>query len=136
MRPIRKNPSIRELRQFAALWLLFFTVMTLILWHRTGAITTALIIWGAALTVSVLGFLFPKLMRWVYLGMSYLAFPMGWVVSHVLLALIFYLLVTPVALVLKMLGHDPLERSTDPSRNSYWVRCQQADTPNRYFRQF
>jgi len=136
MRPIRKNPSIRELRQFAALWLLFFTVMTLILWHRTGAITTALIIWGAALTVSVVGFLFPKLMRWVYLGMSYLAFPIGWVVSHVLLALIFYWVVTPIAFILRILGRDPLERSMDPSRSSYWVRCQQADTPSRYFRQF
>ena len=136
MRPIRKNPSIRELRQFTALWLLFLTVITLMVWYRTGGLATALTIWGAALTVAVLGFLFPKFMRLVYLGMSYLAFPIGWVVSHVLLAVIYYLVVTPTALVLKILGHDPLERKADRSRRSYWVRCQQAETSSRYFRQF
>ena len=93
-------------------------------------------IWGAALTAAVVGFLFPKFMRLLYLGMFYLAFPIGWVVSHVLLAVIYYLLVTPMALVLKILGRDPLERSLDRSRESYWVRCEQADTSSRYFRQF
>jgi hypothetical protein len=136
MRPIKKNPSIRELRQFGALWVLAFTVIPLMVWHRTDAITTPLTIWGAAIIVAVLGLVFPQFMRLVYLGMSYLAFPIGWVVSHVLMALIYLLVVTPIGLVLKVLRHDPLERSLDRNRKSYWVRCRQPDASGRYFRQF
>ena len=136
MRPIRKNPSIRELRQFGALWLLTFTVIPLMVWHRTGSITTPLTLWGVAMMVAGLGLVFPKFMRLVYLGMFYMAFPIGWVVSHVLMGLIYFLVVTPIALVLKILGHDPLERSLDRSRRSYWTRCRQADNSSRYFRQF
>ncbi len=38
-------------------------------------------------------------MRAVFVGMSYLAWPIGFVVSHVILALVYYLVFTPIGLV-------------------------------------
>lgn len=136
MRRPNKNPSPRELKQFGALWLLFFTLVGAIIWHRTDSEIVALGIWGTAMAIGVVGFVVPAFMRLVYLGMSYLAFPIGWVVSHVLVALIYYLVLTPIALVLKVAGYDPMERRFDPSMESYWVRQPKAPDPRRYFRQF
>jgi hypothetical protein len=44
--------------------------------------------------------------------------------------------VTPVALLLRMLGHDAMQRRFDSSAQSYWVSRRPPDHPRRYFQQF
>jgi hypothetical protein len=58
------------------------------------------------------------------------------VVSHVVLLLVFAVVVTPVALLLRLLGRDPLERRPDPRAATYWVDRKTEPDPRRYFRQF
>ena len=38
-----------------------------------------------------------------------LAFPIGWTVSQVMLALMFFGLFTPIGLVFRLIGRDPLQ---------------------------
>ena len=45
---------------------------------------------------------------------------LGYVNSRVLLSLVYYLVVTPFGVVLKLTGHDPLHRR-GPPKDSYWV---------------
>ena len=40
-----------------------------------------------------------------------LAFPIGWTVSQVILLLMFYGLFTPIGLVFRLIGRDPLQRA-------------------------
>ena len=133
---INKNPSARQLKQFGILWLLFFAIVGGIAWYRTGSQAGAVTVWTIALVTASLGFLFPAFMRLVYLGMTYMAFPIGWGVSHIVLALAYYLVLTPIALLLKMAGQDPLERGFDRSVESYWISRSQIRDSHRYFRQF
>ena len=37
-------------------------------------------------------------------------YPIGWVVTHVVMALIFYLVVTPLGVIMRLCGRDPMER--------------------------
>jgi len=53
-----------------------------------------------------------------------------------LLAIVLYLVFTPVGLLLRLLGRDPLERGFDRAAPSYWTARRRADTMDRYFRQF
>ena len=46
-------------------------------------------------------------------------FPIGWVVSHLLLGVVYFLVLTPIGLTLRALGRDPLERRFDQSASSY-----------------
>ena len=46
----------------------------------------------------------PMSRKWIYLGWIYAAFPIGWTVSHLLLAAIYYLIVTPIALAVRLAG--------------------------------
>jgi hypothetical protein len=41
-----------------------------------------------------------------------------------------------VGLWLRWRGHDPLERSRDASRASYWVAVQPQRSTQSYFKQF
>ncbi len=51
-------------------------------------------------------------MRWVYIGWMILAFPIGWTVSQVMLAVMFFGLFTPIGLVFRLIGRDPLHRGS------------------------
>jgi predicted membrane metal-binding protein len=43
------------------------------------------------------------------------------IVSPVVIALLFYLTVTPIALLMRILGKDPLRLRRDPDAVSYWI---------------
>ena len=64
------------------------------------------------------------------------AYPIGLVVSHVILAIAFYLVFTPVGLLMRWLGRDPMEREFDPSRASYWKKREERNEDARYFKQY
>ena len=48
------------------------------------------------------------------------ALALNWVMTRVLLTIAFYLLVTPVALVYRLVAGDPLKRRWEPSESTYW----------------
>ncbi len=134
---INKNPTRRELRQFAAIWFpIFFAIVGTIVYRKSDNIAIPCAIWGIAVTISIVGFVFPRFMRVVYLGWIYAALPIGLVMSHVVLAAVYYLVMTPIGLALRLLRPDPLSRRFDKSAKSYWVRHNPAEDMERYFRQF
>ena len=134
---INWNPSHRELRQFSGIWFPgFFALVGGFVLYHTGSLATAGCIWGPALALSVLGYLAPQFVRPVFVAWICAAYPIGWVVSHVLLAAIFYLVFTPIGLVMRLFGRDPLQRKFERSAQTYWVSHNPARDSKRYFRQF
>jgi len=132
---INWHPERRELRQFAGLWLGFFGLIGGWTLYRGGADAAWPWLAGAAV-VGFPGLLLPALMRPIYVAWMALAFPIGWTVSHLLLGAIFYLVVTPIGLLVRLFGNDPMERHYDPEAASYWVEHRTGDDKSRYFRQF
>jgi hypothetical protein len=64
------------------------------------------------------------------------AFPIGWTVSHLLLAAVFYLLIAPLGLLLRTFGRDKLKLREDRSPATYWTPRPPSKPLSRYFRQF
>jgi len=69
----------------------------------------------------------------VYLALAYAAYPFGAIASVVLLGLIFFAVLTPIALWLRIRGKDPLEKSIDRAKKSYW-RVRSPSNLGRYFK--
>jgi hypothetical protein len=86
----------------------------------------------------VLGAIYPKCLRVVYLGWMSLALVLGLVVSTVLLTLFFYVVITPMGLVARLAGKDFLRLKLNPSESSYWIRRDQGAQrdPSEYERQY
>jgi hypothetical protein len=136
MFPIERHPSPRQLATFGLTWLVFFSIWGAVAWWKMGASWAAGACWSLAVVVPALGLVAPGLLRIVYLGMVYATLPIGLVVSYVILAATYYLVLTPIGLGLRLFGYDPMHRRFDRKAKTYWVpREQDADT-DRVFRQF
>ncbi|HVS04380.1 MAG TPA: SxtJ family membrane protein [Thermoanaerobaculia bacterium] len=136
MLEIRRNPSRRELAWFGLAPLVFFAIVGgMVLW-RTGAWPVTWTLWGLGAAVGALYYAVPRLRQPIFVGWNTLFYPLGWLLSHAVLALVFYGLVAPVGMLLRLFGHDLMGKEPDPQRASYWVERRPAARPDRYFRQF
>ena len=134
---INKNPTRRELNQFGFIWLGFLALFGVIAYFKFGSPLAARWLWVAAVVVPIAGWLVSAFMRMVFLGMSYLAWPIGFVVSHVVLAVVYYLVLTPIGLLTRLFGYDSMKKTFDPDAESYWIdRSAEVVDPKQYFRQF
>jgi hypothetical protein len=88
-----------------------------------------------AAAISLAGLLNPRWIRPVFVTWMRLAYPIGWTVSHLMLATIYYLVITPIGLVMRLLGRDPLQRRWDRQASTYWVAHNPGGDMARYFRQ-
>lgn len=65
------------------------------------------------------------------------AHALGWVNTRILLFLFFYLVITPVAVVTRLIGKDLLAQRIDPDADSYWIVKEVPPfDPTSYRRQF
>jgi Saxitoxin biosynthesis operon protein SxtJ len=59
------------------------------------------------------------------------------IISPVVMALLFYVTVTPIALLMRMLGKDPLRLYRDPDAETYWIdRTPPGPAPESMKNQF
>ena len=133
---INRNPSHRELLVFGCLLGLFTLLVGALAYFQWDSPTAASRIWIAGGSLTVLHFAIPPLRRWVYLTWMYAAFPIGWTVSHALLALLYYGILTPIGLIMRLIGYDPMSRRLRTERRTYWEEYSPEGDPKRYFRQF
>ena len=134
---INRNPTPRQLRQFGWIWMAFVALFGAVAWFKFDNPVVARGLWIAAVAVPVAGWALPAFMRLVFLGMSYLAWPIGFVVSHVILAAVYYLVVTPIGLVMRLFGYDSMKKTFDREAASYWVPRSVEDVDaKRHFRQY
>lgn len=47
---------------------------------------------------------------------------LGGIVAPVVMAIIFISVFLPIGILMRLLGHDPLSRSIEPSSSSYWIK--------------
>ena len=67
---------------------------------------------------------------------SLLFLPLACSTSNFLLVLVYYGVFTPIGIVLRLIGRDPMRREFDQEKKSYWVERNEPENSERYFRQF
>jgi hypothetical protein len=133
---INWRPPARQLRIFAVLLLAFAALVAWILHSRFAATQAGIAVVAVTTALAVLGILWPKTIWPVYVVWMAAVLPVGWVVSHVVMAVVFYLVVTPIGLIMRMCGHDPMEHRFDRQARTYWKKRPPPSETSRYFRQF
>jgi hypothetical protein len=130
------QPTSKKLRQFAALWLLFFGGFACQQGFLRGNAVAATVLAVAAIGVGGLGLARPDAVRPIYVAWMVLAFPIGWTVSRVILALMFFGIFTPFAVVFRLIGRDVLGLARRGAVATYWTPKPMPTDVRRYFRQF
>lgn len=130
-------PSRKELRTFAIIALVAAILAALLLCRFKGVG----IEWGAAIfslgaAILLSSFVWLRLTRVIYLGFVLVTYPIGLLMSFILLAIFFFGILTPVALLFYLIGRDTLHRKFDPDAESYWITHEQPENLDRYYHQF
>jgi hypothetical protein len=129
------KPTNRVLRQFAAAWTVVFLALGLHQALVRGHSTTGLV-FSAVSVVGLVGLFRPASLRWLFVGATVAAFPVGWPVTRVVLAIMFYLVLTPVALVFRWRGRDALQLRRKSGCASFWTTRGDSPEAGRYLKQF
>jgi hypothetical protein len=133
---IQFRPSDQTVRQFAGFWIVFFGGIAVYQGYFRERTTLALTLGLAAAVVGLIGLAAPRLIRPIYVAWMIAAFPIGWVVSHLILAILFYGLFTPISLFFRLIGRDALQRRPRPELKSYYVAKTTPTDPGAYLRQY
>ena len=133
---INRHPSARDLRRFGVLLAVFFALAGGLVHWRLETPAGARMVWTGGAALAAIYAAAPPLRRWIWLGWLYAAFPIGWMLSHLVLAATYYLALVPIGLLLRLFRGDPLDQTPDRSAASYWAARQPVRDVRRYFRQF
>jgi hypothetical protein len=139
------HPDERTLRQFGWVALGGFGLLALLAWNERllfsfglgaarPAVAGALL--GVGALAAALGLVFPRANRPLFVGLTLLAFPIGFVLSYLILTVLFFGVIAPIGVLMRLLGHDPMNRRLEPGAPSYWTPAPPPPPTSRYFKQF
>jgi hypothetical protein len=103
-------------------------------WRAGGISNGAITLLAVGVFLGTAAFI-PGLGRLAYLAVYLPTSILGYVVSHVVLALMFFLVVTPLGFVLRLLGKDPLQQRRQ-TKASGWSSIEGDKSEDSYYRQF
>ncbi|UCC98531.1 MAG: hypothetical protein JSW66_01290 [Phycisphaerales bacterium] len=133
---MKEKASNSELLRFGVIMSSFLALLAgVLIWRDKGYYAYLLVL---SVLFLVFGLMRPAVLRPVHKSWMTFSTIIGWFMSRLILILLFYLVVTPTALLLRIMGHDMLNiKSTKTSRESYWIPRKRSDSQNRdYERQF
>jgi len=118
--------SRKELRRFGLSFGCAFAILgSLLIWRGRSAGPWVL---GIAVTVALAGVFAPQLLRPLEKTLAAILKAVMAVVTYVVLLFAFVFLITPMGILLRLLGKDLLEMKVPSSEGSYWVAVE-SDGP-------
>ena len=145
MLELNLNPDERTLRRFGLIALCVFTALGLCAWRQAWPLAfdlgraravVAIALWLVAASAGLFAWIAPRANRALYATLTVLGYPIGVLVSHAVLAVMFFAIFVPVSAILRVLGKDALQRTLERDRPSYWSAARGRRPKSSYFRQF
>ncbi len=136
------NPDLAQRRSFARSLIIGFpcvAVVVLLAGWATGQgwnVPRSVLIGGIGVAAGTLFLLVPAIVRPFYLTWHFLACCIGLVVGNLLLALVYFTVVSGTGLILRASGRRAFRKSVDRTAETYWRDADPTPEPQRYFRQY
>jgi hypothetical protein len=126
--------SNEDIRSFGiTIGVILFIISGFLMYYNKEAYQLIAII---ALIFILLGVILPILLKPIYFAWMTFAAILGWVMTRVILSAVFYLIITPIGLITKLLGEDFLALRKVES-DSYWnYRDSSEELNQNYEKQF
>ena len=129
------STDIKDIRKFGIIAFLFFGILCAVgIWRQKPV---PIYLFGF-LSCLGLGFiLIPDILRPVHQAWLKIAHFIGQVITTLMLAIAYYVVITPAALMKRLFGGRPLPLSPDPDAPTYWVsREEPAQPKERFYKRF
>jgi hypothetical protein len=139
------RPDERTLRQFGWIALAGFGALAFMAWRgwlifaavpEVARDEFAVAFAALAVVSATFSLVWPKANWPIYVGLTIVAFPIGFVLSYVIMASLFYVVIAPVGFLLRLIGKDPMDRRFLPAAKTYWLDARPERSRESYFKQF
>lgn len=133
---INWHPNRKQLRMFVIVLVAALAIAAVVVYQNTGSVNIAAVVFAAGLIIAVIGHFYEGLIRVIYVAWTLAVFPISSLVSWLLLAGVYYVVITPIGMMRQLFRRDALGKRFGPSAESYWRRRAPPSDVDRYFRQF
>lgn len=123
-----------EWRKFGFVLAGFFLVAGGINWFKGHGAYPKL--WGLSVLVLVIALVFPVLLKPIYIGFLYLGEWLGWLMTRIILSVLYYVILTPLSLISKLTGKTYLTMRPDKNQDSYWNEVTETAEVSHYDNQY
>ena len=126
--------SNKDIRSFGiTIAIILFIISAILFYYDKSSYEVIAYIGGGFIG---LGIIIPILLKPIYILWMIFAVILGWVMTRVILSLVFYLIITPISLITRLLGEDFLKLKNIDSE-SYWnPRDSNYENNQDYEKQF
>ena len=131
----KSRPDKKELRNFAITICAALSIIGgIVLWQKGDA---GFVFIAVGLLFIVLGLISPKLLTPIYKVWMAFSHIMGFIMNHLILALMYYIVFTPIGLIRRMIKKDPLHISLNQAKETYWIkRTDEEFSKEKYEKMF
>jgi hypothetical protein len=112
----------KNLRNFGLLIGIIILVIDLYLYSSDLISIVSLSLISFSSLLILLGIIKPILLRKLFTFWMGLAFALGWIVSRILLTLLFIIILTPISIIAKIINKQFLDISYGKIEGSYWKK--------------
>jgi len=125
-----------ERQSFGPLFALFMGLVAGMIVRHFGTPRLALLLTLLSGLLIVVFYAVPQWQVRIYRGWLLSLAPIGVVGSYLVLALIYWTVLTPIGLALRLGGHEPLRITRQLGAQTYWVERKVERASSDYFRQY
>lgn len=131
-----REPSNRDLNILAILFLVILGLIGAYMIFWKGSASGYY--WMVAGVILALARLIRPLFHLIYRLWIGFSVTLGYFISRALLTFIFFVVILPTGLLMRLFGKDPMDRKIDPNAPTYWIQRepQEEQTIERYEKQF
>ncbi|MDQ3812873.1 MAG: SxtJ family membrane protein [Armatimonadota bacterium] len=122
--------SLKSLRSFSLTVGPIFLLIALWLRWKHHASTAFYVLATAGVLLIVIGAISPGALRGVYRAWMGLSFAIGWVVSRIIISILFLIVVTPLGLLARLVKKQFLDIAMRRQAETYWVPKDQTKKIN------
>lgn len=114
-----------ELRKFSLIMGVALMVTGIALFLKENRLHAIFLLVSPCLILT--GLLAPKFLLPIHKVWMTIAVMMGWVMTRLILVVLFYLVITPVGLGARLFGKDILSQKIERDAESYWIKRGEID---------
>jgi hypothetical protein len=82
--------------------------------------------WAIAVPLWLLALIRPAWLRGIYRAWMRFGLLASWVMTPLMLGIVYFGMISPMAMVRRLMGKDPMQRALDPDQNSYRVQSPKS----------
>ncbi len=125
------DPQRQDLRQFGWVFGGALTALSGLAWYKDSPAFPYLL--GVGALIATTGTLAPIALRYLYFVWMTIGLTLGTIMTAIILSVVFVVAITPIGLVMKLLGKDPMQRRIDPEAPTYWIPKPTAGPDKKHY---